>query len=253
MRRLALALTFGALLVGSCECGGESGKDFRVDVPLAVGDTWYFREEDDSAAALYLDTTIAVKDTVFKGTDALALYTVHANYQRDTVLAYIRGDTYYHYSRTTGFFPESLNWQGSWYYVEFDEPKIEIAWLPLELDLGDDWVVARSSGKIRKEGESPEPVSAEVTAVFDSIQTVQILDTIYTQLHPGETLLVYENALRVRYIGHLTYKGIPIDLEIGRSWWLPGYGVVKQWTYSTDEEGRYDPLVMYLVKYTGEK
>jgi hypothetical protein len=238
----------GALAaLSSCDCGRE--KAFTYDFSPSVGDTWYYRELEDSAAK-YLDTVIVVGTTDYHGIPAWLLFSTHAGdpTQHETTTAFFRGDTFYHYSRTNGFFPETISYNGDVFVCTFNNPYMEIAWLPRQLDLGDNWEVATESGKIKRlsDGHTYD-LTATVTAVFDSVENLSFNDTVF-----GYGQLNYNECIRVIYTGKLEFEGIPIELVIGKTWWMPGPGAVKQYAYATDTLGNYDPLDMYLLRYTGQ-
>lgn len=238
----ALALS----LVSSCDCGGE--KAFKYEFSPTVGDTWYYRELADSAAAEYMDTVIMVGTTDYQGILAWLLFSNHAGEHPETTTAFFRGDTFYHYSRTTGFFPETINYNSDVYVCSFNHPFIEIAWLPRYLDLGDNWAVATDKGKIKRLSDGRTyNLTATVTAVFDSVENLSFTDNIY-----GYGQLSYTECIRIVYTGKLEFEGIPIELVIGKTWWKAGLSAVKQYAYSTDSVGNYDPLEMYLLDYTGD-
>ncbi|MGB9589653.1 MAG: hypothetical protein ACPL68_02075 [Candidatus Hydrothermia bacterium] len=246
-RLMAIGTATALSLVSSCDCGGE--KAFSYDFSPSVGDTWYYRELEDSAAN-YIDTVINVGITDYKGIPAWLLFSTHAgdSAQHETTTAFFRRDTFYHYSRTNGFFPETINYNGDIFVCTFEHPYMEIAWLPRYLDLGDNWEVATEEGKIKRLSDGHEyELTATVVAVFDSVENLSFNDTVY-----GYGELNYTECIRVVYTGKLEFEGIPIDLTIGKTWWMSGPGAVKQYAYATDSAGNYDPLDMYLLDYTGD-
>jgi len=255
MKRIARFLSWvGAAaisLVSSCDCGGQPA--FSYDFSPSVGDTWYYRELEDSAAE-YLDTIINVGITDYQGIPAWLLFSTHAadSAQHETTTAFFRGDTFYHYSRTNGFFPETINYNGDIFVCTFEHPYMEIAWIPRYLDLGDNWEVATEEGKIKRlsDGHTYD-LTATVIAVFDSVENLSFTDTIYDTLFGSEPH-IYNECIRVVYTGKLEFEGIPIEIIIGKTWWMSGPGAVKQYAYSTDSVGNYDPLEMYLLDYTGD-
>ncbi|MEO0191650.1 MAG: hypothetical protein ABIM46_02580 [candidate division WOR-3 bacterium] len=252
VRFLGFAGATAVSLISSCDCDKE--KAFSYEFYPSVGDTWYYREVEDEAASYYFDTVICVGTTEYHGIPAWLLFSTHKkdSSQHETTVVFFRQDTFYHYSRTTGFFPESITYQGERYVCTFDHPFIEIAWLPRYIDMGDQWEVATDEGKIKRlsDGRTYE-LTATVTAVFDSVQNLSFTDTIYDTLF-GSDPHTYNECIRVVYTGKLEFEGIPIELIIGKTWWMSGPGMVKQYAYATDSSGNYDPLDMYLLYYSGD-
>ena len=231
MRKALLLL---ALVAG---CGGNQEKLFSMEPPLAVGTRWIYWETtladtDDP----YLDTALIVGDTVYQGIDAFLVYSTHAGdtSKRETTVAFIRGDTLYHYTRTNGFIPETVVALGDTWVSEFDEPYIEVAWSPLSMDLGENWIMATSSGTITRLSDMRQwHLSASVVAVFDSLLPVSFSDSIPWL---GEVDVDYGECARVVYTLTLQPEGMPpIELTLNKIWWHPSYGDVYHWAYSNDE------------------
>ncbi len=256
--RIGLLTLAGVLMLGlSCDCDSSSEPAFKVDQPLNNGDAWFYTQtnpDTTNPGDMYIDTVMVVGQTNYNGIPAVLLFSTHAKdtAKQETTVAFYRGpegmDTLYHYSKTTGFFPDTINYNGETYYITFDHDHMEIAWLPRKLDLGDQWNVAYDSGVITKASTNESyHLTATVNAVFDSVLSVSFDDRFYGYGH-----LEYPNAIRVIYTGNLEFEGVPITLTIGKSWWVDGTGEVKHWAYSTDSTGAYDPLEEVLLDYTGD-
>jgi len=253
MRKLAFLTVSALMLFLSCDCDG-SEPAFGIEYPMNTGDAWYYREVADSAAN-YQDTVLNIGDTTYQGILACLLFSTHAKdtAKQETTTAFYRGDdghgidTLYHFSRTTGFFPDTINYGGHAWFITFDHPNMEIAWIPRKLDLGDEWPVATDEGWIVSDSGDQYHLKVSVNAVFDSIQSLSFNDTIY-----GFGQLDYPNCSRVVYTGNFEFQGLPFSLVISRSWWRDGVGPVKHWAYATDTTGAFDPLEEYLLDYTGD-